>query len=42
MDGKCQNCGKILDDAMLTHCSTKCQFEQFALSQKGYDSYEKN
>ncbi len=33
MEGKCQNCGKLLEDSLLSHCSTKCQFEEFVKSQ---------
>ncbi len=26
MKEKCQNCGKLLEDSLLTHCSNKCLF----------------
>ena len=29
METKCQNCGKPLDDALLTHCSNECQFQNY-------------
>ena len=29
MKGKCKKCGKLLDDSLLTHCSSKCQFEDY-------------
>ena len=29
MEGKCQNCDKLLRDSLLSHCSTKCQFEDY-------------
>ena len=33
MAEKCQNCGKLLEDSLLTHCSSKCQFESYIKSQ---------
>jgi len=27
--GKCKNCGKLLEDSLLTYCSSKCQFEEY-------------
>ena len=33
MDKKCQNCEKELGDSFLSHCSTKCQFEDYIKSQ---------
>ena len=32
MSGKCQNCGKVLEDSILTHCSNKCLFEGYLKS----------
>jgi hypothetical protein len=29
MKGNCKNCGKILEDALLTHCSNVCRFEDY-------------
>ena len=30
--GECQNCGKLLDDPLLTHCSNVCLFEDYLKS----------
>jgi len=31
--GECQNCGKLLEDSLLTHCSSVCIFEDYLKSQ---------
>ena len=33
MEEKCQNCEKLLGDSLLTHCSSKCRFEDYLTSQ---------
>ena len=33
MGEKCQNCDKLLDDSLLTHCSMKCSYEDYLKSQ---------
>jgi len=33
--GKCKQCGKLLEDSLLTYCSSKCQFEKYLKSQAG-------
>ena len=33
MEGKCQNCGELLEDSLLTHCSDECRFESYLKSQ---------
>jgi len=33
MEWKCKNCGKILEDSLLTHCSVGCRFESYLKSQ---------
>jgi hypothetical protein len=33
IEKKCQNCGKLLEDAFLTHCSNECRFEDYLNSQ---------
>jgi len=35
MEEKCQNCGELLEDSLLTYCSSKCQFENYLKSQAG-------
>ena len=30
--GECQNCGKLLEDSLLTHCSNVCLFEDYLKS----------
>ena len=32
MGGICQNCGKLLEDSFLTHCSMKCLYEDYLKS----------
>ena len=32
-NGECQNCGKLLEDPLLTHCSNVCLFEDYLKSQ---------
>jgi len=32
MDGECKNCGKLLEDSLLTHCSNVCLFEDYLKS----------
>jgi hypothetical protein len=29
----CQNCGKLLEDSSLIHCSDECRFESYLKSQ---------
>ncbi len=36
MEEKCQNCGVLLEDFLITYCSSKCQFEKYLKSQTGY------
>jgi len=31
--GECQNCGKLMEDSFLTHCSNVCLFEDYLKSQ---------
>jgi len=31
--GECQNCGKLMEDSLLTHCSNVCIFEDYLKSQ---------
>jgi hypothetical protein len=31
--GECQNCGKLMEDSLLTHCSNVCLFEDYLKSQ---------
>lgn len=33
MEKKCLNCGKFLEDSLLTHCSEKCYYENYLKSQ---------
>lgn len=33
VEGNCQNCGKLLEDSFLTHCSMKCSYEDYLKSQ---------
>jgi len=33
MEWKCKNCGKLLEDSLLTHCSVGCRFESYLKSQ---------
>jgi len=33
MKGECQNCGKLMKDSLLTHCSNVCIFEDYLKSQ---------
>jgi hypothetical protein len=33
IEEKCQNCGKLLEDSLLTHCSEICYFEEYLKSQ---------
>ena len=33
MNEKCKNCGEELEDSLLSHCSTKCHFEDYLKSQ---------
>jgi len=33
MTEKCQNCGKALEDSLLTHCSNECIFVGYLKSQ---------
>ncbi len=33
MEGKCQYCGKLLEDSFLTHCTIKCRYEDYLKSQ---------
>jgi len=33
MKDKCKNCGKLLEDSLLTHCSANCRFEFYLKSQ---------
>jgi len=30
--GECQNCGKLMEDPLLTHCSNVCLFEDYLKS----------
>ena len=30
--GECQNCGKLMEDSLLTHCSNVCLFEDYLKS----------
>jgi len=32
MKGECQNCGKLMEDSLLTHCSNVCLFEDYLKS----------
>jgi hypothetical protein len=32
MEGKCKNCGKLIRDSLLTHCSNVCLFEDYLKS----------
>ena len=31
-NGECQNCGKLMEDSLLTHCSNVCLFEDYLKS----------
>ena len=31
---KCENCGKVLDNSLITHCSDKCLFESIKKSRE--------
>jgi len=31
---KCENCGKVLDNSLVTHCSDKCLFESIKKSRE--------
>jgi len=31
---KCENCGKVLDNYLITHCSDKCLFESIKKSRE--------
>ena len=33
VNGKCQNCGKLIEDSSLTHCSNVCLYEDYLKSQ---------
>ncbi len=33
MEEKCQTCKKPLGDSLLTHCSSKCRYEDYLKSQ---------
>jgi len=33
MEEKCPNCGKLLEDSFMTHCSEICVFEEYLKSQ---------
>jgi hypothetical protein len=35
--GECQNCGKLMEDSLLTHCSNVCLFEEY-LKSKSIDT----
>jgi len=32
MKGECRNCGKLMEDSRLTHCSNVCIFEDYLKS----------
>ena len=36
MGENCQNCGEVLDDSLLSYCSSKCQFENYLNSQNSH------
>ena len=33
---KCQNCGLLLEEYLITYCSSKCQYENYLKSQTGH------
>ncbi len=33
IEEKCQNCGKSLEDSLLTHCSEICYYEDYLKSE---------
>jgi len=33
LEKDCINCGKLLEDSLLTHCSEKCYYEEYLKSQ---------
>ncbi len=33
LKGECQNCGKLMEDSLLTHCSNVCLYEDYLKSE---------